>query len=97
CHTPVGFSSSSRAIRAQRDTALLTNQKSDPHIRRLSSESTTLAAILIIYYSSAVSFSGWLLSSSHAIGSQRDTGLAEAWWSNMSAPRSDATVPPPQQ
>uniref|UniRef100_A0A5K3FA91 Movement protein n=1 Tax=Mesocestoides corti TaxID=53468 RepID=A0A5K3FA91_MESCO len=32
------------------------------------------------------------LSSSHAIGSQRDTGLAEARWSNMSAPISDATV-----
>uniref|UniRef100_A0A5K3ETZ2 MPN domain-containing protein n=1 Tax=Mesocestoides corti TaxID=53468 RepID=A0A5K3ETZ2_MESCO len=27
----------------------------------------------------------------HAIGSQRDTGLAEARWSNMSAPQSDAT------
>uniref|UniRef100_A0A5K3FPT7 Uncharacterized protein n=1 Tax=Mesocestoides corti TaxID=53468 RepID=A0A5K3FPT7_MESCO len=32
------------------------------------------------------------LSSSHAIGTQRETGLVEARWSNMSAPQSDATV-----
>uniref|UniRef100_A0A5K3FNR6 Replication factor C subunit 3 n=1 Tax=Mesocestoides corti TaxID=53468 RepID=A0A5K3FNR6_MESCO len=30
--------------------------------------------------------------SPHAIGTQRDTGLAAARWSNMSAPGSDATV-----
>uniref|UniRef100_A0A5K3FXZ7 G_PROTEIN_RECEP_F1_2 domain-containing protein n=1 Tax=Mesocestoides corti TaxID=53468 RepID=A0A5K3FXZ7_MESCO len=32
-----------------------------PHVRRLPSESTTLATPLIIYYKSVVSFSGWLL------------------------------------
>uniref|UniRef100_A0A5K3FP09 Ig-like domain-containing protein n=1 Tax=Mesocestoides corti TaxID=53468 RepID=A0A5K3FP09_MESCO len=41
--------------------ALLTNHKPEPHFRRLPSESPTLATPLIIYYTSVVSFSGWLL------------------------------------
>uniref|UniRef100_A0A5K3EH11 MFS transporter n=1 Tax=Mesocestoides corti TaxID=53468 RepID=A0A5K3EH11_MESCO len=42
------------------EQALLTNQKPVTHVRRLPSESKTLAKPLIIYYSSVVSFSGWL-------------------------------------
>uniref|UniRef100_A0A5K3FC54 Uncharacterized protein n=1 Tax=Mesocestoides corti TaxID=53468 RepID=A0A5K3FC54_MESCO len=41
--------------------ALLTNQKPEPRVRRLPSESTTLAPPPILYCSSVVSFSGWLL------------------------------------
>uniref|UniRef100_A0A5K3FCQ5 Uncharacterized protein n=1 Tax=Mesocestoides corti TaxID=53468 RepID=A0A5K3FCQ5_MESCO len=42
--------------------ALLTNQKPEPHVRRLSSESTSVATPLIIYCISSMSFSGWLSS-----------------------------------
>uniref|UniRef100_A0A5K3G3I1 Secreted protein n=1 Tax=Mesocestoides corti TaxID=53468 RepID=A0A5K3G3I1_MESCO len=73
------------------EQALLTNQNPEPRVRRLPSESTTLATPLIIYCISSMSFSGWLLTFSHAIGTQRDTGLAAARWSNMSAPYSVAT------
>uniref|UniRef100_A0A5K3ELB0 Transmembrane protein n=1 Tax=Mesocestoides corti TaxID=53468 RepID=A0A5K3ELB0_MESCO len=41
--------------------ALLTNQKPEPRVSHLPSESATLATPLIIYCSSIVSFSGWLL------------------------------------
>uniref|UniRef100_A0A5K3EXV9 DDE_5 domain-containing protein n=1 Tax=Mesocestoides corti TaxID=53468 RepID=A0A5K3EXV9_MESCO len=41
--------------------ALLTNQKSEPHVRRLPSKSATLATPLIKYCTSFVSFSGLLL------------------------------------
>uniref|UniRef100_A0A5K3FEK2 Uncharacterized protein n=1 Tax=Mesocestoides corti TaxID=53468 RepID=A0A5K3FEK2_MESCO len=44
----------------------LTNHKPEPRVRHRPSESAPLAGPLIIYFSS------------HAIGSQRDRGLAEA-------------------
>uniref|UniRef100_A0A5K3FYY7 Uncharacterized protein n=1 Tax=Mesocestoides corti TaxID=53468 RepID=A0A5K3FYY7_MESCO len=43
------------------EQALLTNHKPEPQVRRLPSESTTLATLLIIYCTSFVSFSGWQL------------------------------------
>uniref|UniRef100_A0A5K3F5D0 SH3 domain-containing protein n=1 Tax=Mesocestoides corti TaxID=53468 RepID=A0A5K3F5D0_MESCO len=43
------------------EKALLTNQKLELHVRRLPSESATLATPLIINCTSVVSFSGWLL------------------------------------
>uniref|UniRef100_A0A5K3EQZ1 Uncharacterized protein n=1 Tax=Mesocestoides corti TaxID=53468 RepID=A0A5K3EQZ1_MESCO len=43
------------------EQALLTNHKPEPQVRCLPSESTTLASPLIIYCTSAVSFSGWLV------------------------------------
>uniref|UniRef100_A0A5K3FW13 Uncharacterized protein n=1 Tax=Mesocestoides corti TaxID=53468 RepID=A0A5K3FW13_MESCO len=42
------------------EQALLTNHKPEPHIRRLPSDSATLATPLIIYCISSMSFSGWL-------------------------------------
>uniref|UniRef100_A0A5K3G556 Uncharacterized protein n=1 Tax=Mesocestoides corti TaxID=53468 RepID=A0A5K3G556_MESCO len=44
------------------ERAFLTNQKPEPRVRRLPSESTTMATPLIIYCISSMSFSGWLLS-----------------------------------
>uniref|UniRef100_A0A5K3FXS6 Uncharacterized protein n=1 Tax=Mesocestoides corti TaxID=53468 RepID=A0A5K3FXS6_MESCO len=70
------------------EQALMTNLKPEPLVRRIPSKSTTLATPLIIYCSS---FDG-CLSSWHGIGTQRDTGLAEARWSSMSAPSDVATV-----
>uniref|UniRef100_A0A5K3FDT0 Gamma-secretase subunit PEN-2 n=1 Tax=Mesocestoides corti TaxID=53468 RepID=A0A5K3FDT0_MESCO len=43
------------------EQALLTNYNPGPHVWRLPSESSTLATRLIIYCSSVVPFSGWLL------------------------------------
>uniref|UniRef100_A0A5K3FCN9 TMEM184B n=1 Tax=Mesocestoides corti TaxID=53468 RepID=A0A5K3FCN9_MESCO len=43
------------------EQALLTNQKPEPRVRSLPSESTTLGSPLIIYCTSVVSFFGWLL------------------------------------
>uniref|UniRef100_A0A5K3EF63 Uncharacterized protein n=1 Tax=Mesocestoides corti TaxID=53468 RepID=A0A5K3EF63_MESCO len=53
------------------EQTLLTNCKPEPHVRRLPSESPTLARPLIIYCSSVVSLSDWLLILPHAIGTQR--------------------------
>uniref|UniRef100_A0A5K3FSJ9 Uncharacterized protein n=1 Tax=Mesocestoides corti TaxID=53468 RepID=A0A5K3FSJ9_MESCO len=84
--TNVEYPSPNRKKTVTTEQALLTNQKPEPHVRRLPPESTMLATPLIIYCTSVVCFSGCLPSFPHAIGSQRDTGLAEARWSNMSAP-----------
>uniref|UniRef100_A0A5K3FCE3 Uncharacterized protein n=1 Tax=Mesocestoides corti TaxID=53468 RepID=A0A5K3FCE3_MESCO len=43
------------------ELALLSNQKPKPRVWRLPPEFTTLAAPLLLYCSSVVSFSGWLL------------------------------------
>ncbi|VDD78032.1 unnamed protein product [Mesocestoides corti] len=59
--TIVEYPSPSRKKTGKTEQALLTNQKPDPCVRRLPSESTTLATPLIIYCISSVSFSGWLL------------------------------------
>uniref|UniRef100_A0A5K3EKC3 Secreted protein n=1 Tax=Mesocestoides corti TaxID=53468 RepID=A0A5K3EKC3_MESCO len=42
------------------EQALLTNHKPEPSVRRLPSESATLATPLIVYCISSMSFSGWL-------------------------------------
>uniref|UniRef100_A0A5K3G603 Secreted protein n=1 Tax=Mesocestoides corti TaxID=53468 RepID=A0A5K3G603_MESCO len=64
------------AIGSQKEQALLTNHKPEPRVRRLPSESATLATPLIIYCISFMSFSGWLpsipachwIAERHAIG-----------------------------
>uniref|UniRef100_A0A5K3FMV4 Amino acid permease n=1 Tax=Mesocestoides corti TaxID=53468 RepID=A0A5K3FMV4_MESCO len=43
------------------EQALLTNPRPGPRVRRLPPESATLATPLIIYCTSVVSYSGWLL------------------------------------
>uniref|UniRef100_A0A5K3G1N3 Ovule protein n=1 Tax=Mesocestoides corti TaxID=53468 RepID=A0A5K3G1N3_MESCO len=80
--TNVEYPSPDRKKTGTTEQALLTNQKPEPHVRCLPSESTTLATPLIIYCTSVVD----CLPFPHAIGSQRDTVLAEARWPNMSAP-----------
>uniref|UniRef100_A0A5K3F435 Uncharacterized protein n=1 Tax=Mesocestoides corti TaxID=53468 RepID=A0A5K3F435_MESCO len=59
--TDVEYLSPNRLKTGTTEQALLTNHKPDPHVRRHPSESTTLATPLIIYYTSVVSYSGWLL------------------------------------
>uniref|UniRef100_A0A5K3FZ70 Uncharacterized protein n=1 Tax=Mesocestoides corti TaxID=53468 RepID=A0A5K3FZ70_MESCO len=51
-------------------------QKPEPRVRRLPSESTTLATLLNIYCTSSCPSLVGCLSFPHAIGLQRDTGLA---------------------
>uniref|UniRef100_A0A5K3EVN2 Phosphatidylinositol-glycan biosynthesis class X protein n=1 Tax=Mesocestoides corti TaxID=53468 RepID=A0A5K3EVN2_MESCO len=60
CH-PVEHPSPNWKTTGTTEQALLTNPKPEPHVRRLPSESTTLATPLIIYCTSVVSFAGWLL------------------------------------
>uniref|UniRef100_A0A5K3FBA4 Ovule protein n=1 Tax=Mesocestoides corti TaxID=53468 RepID=A0A5K3FBA4_MESCO len=57
----VEYPSPDRKKTGTTEQALLTNQKPEPRVRRLRSESTTLATSLIIYCSSVVSFSCWPL------------------------------------
>uniref|UniRef100_A0A5K3EG47 Uncharacterized protein n=1 Tax=Mesocestoides corti TaxID=53468 RepID=A0A5K3EG47_MESCO len=68
------------------EQALLTNQKPEPHVMRFHpSPRCWPCRSLYTTPQSCPSLVG-CLPSSHAIGTQRDTGLAEARWSNMSAP-----------
>uniref|UniRef100_A0A5K3G323 Secreted protein n=1 Tax=Mesocestoides corti TaxID=53468 RepID=A0A5K3G323_MESCO len=57
----VEYPSPKRKKTGTTELALLTNRKPEPHVRRLPSESTTMATQLNIYCSSVMSFSGWLL------------------------------------
>uniref|UniRef100_A0A5K3FUA9 Ovule protein n=1 Tax=Mesocestoides corti TaxID=53468 RepID=A0A5K3FUA9_MESCO len=56
----VEFPSPSRKKTGTTEQSLLTNQKPEPRVRRLPSESTTLATLLNIYCTSFMSFSRWL-------------------------------------
>uniref|UniRef100_A0A5K3FP60 Receptor protein serine/threonine kinase n=1 Tax=Mesocestoides corti TaxID=53468 RepID=A0A5K3FP60_MESCO len=58
----VEYPSPNRKKTGTTEQALLTNHKPEPRVRRLPSESTSLAMPLIIYCISSMSFSGWLLS-----------------------------------
>uniref|UniRef100_A0A5K3FVZ7 Ovule protein n=1 Tax=Mesocestoides corti TaxID=53468 RepID=A0A5K3FVZ7_MESCO len=57
----VEYPSPNRKQTGTTEQAVLTNQKPEPRVRRLPSESTTLATPLIIYCNSVVSFSVRLL------------------------------------
>uniref|UniRef100_A0A5K3ETN5 Ovule protein n=1 Tax=Mesocestoides corti TaxID=53468 RepID=A0A5K3ETN5_MESCO len=65
--------------------ALSKNHKPEPHTRRRPSESTTLSKPLSIFFRHSSPSLVGCLSSSHAIGTQRDKGLAKARWFNISA------------
>uniref|UniRef100_A0A5K3F1N0 Uncharacterized protein n=1 Tax=Mesocestoides corti TaxID=53468 RepID=A0A5K3F1N0_MESCO len=56
----VEYPSPNRKKTGTTEQALLTNQKPEPHVRLLPSESSTLATPLIIYCISSMSFSSWL-------------------------------------
>uniref|UniRef100_A0A5K3ER31 Uncharacterized protein n=1 Tax=Mesocestoides corti TaxID=53468 RepID=A0A5K3ER31_MESCO len=59
--TTLEYPSPNRKKTGTTEQAPLTNHKPEPHIKRLPSDSTTLATPPIIYHTSVVSFSGWLL------------------------------------
>uniref|UniRef100_A0A5K3FVJ2 Uncharacterized protein n=1 Tax=Mesocestoides corti TaxID=53468 RepID=A0A5K3FVJ2_MESCO len=56
----VEYPSPNRKKTGTTEQALLTNQKPEPRVRRLPSESTAPATPFIIYCISSISFSGWL-------------------------------------
>uniref|UniRef100_A0A5K3G4Y3 Ovule protein n=1 Tax=Mesocestoides corti TaxID=53468 RepID=A0A5K3G4Y3_MESCO len=56
----VEYTRTNRKKTGATEQALLTNQKPEPRVRPLPSESTTLATPLVIYCISTMSFSGWL-------------------------------------
>uniref|UniRef100_A0A5K3FJW9 Ovule protein n=1 Tax=Mesocestoides corti TaxID=53468 RepID=A0A5K3FJW9_MESCO len=58
--TNVEYPSHNKKRTGTTEQGLLTNQKPEPRVRRLPSESTALATPLIICCISSVSFSGWL-------------------------------------
>uniref|UniRef100_A0A5K3G3K2 Ovule protein n=1 Tax=Mesocestoides corti TaxID=53468 RepID=A0A5K3G3K2_MESCO len=58
--TNVEYPSPNRQKPGTTEQALLTNHKPELRVRRLPSESTTVATPLIIYCISSMSFSGWL-------------------------------------
>uniref|UniRef100_A0A5K3G3C4 ORM1-like protein 2 n=1 Tax=Mesocestoides corti TaxID=53468 RepID=A0A5K3G3C4_MESCO len=84
--TTIEYPSHNRKKTGTTKQALLTNHRPGTHVRRLPSESTTLASLLIIYCTSVVSFSGWLpiFLACHLNENRRDL-LRPAWY-NMSAP-----------
>uniref|UniRef100_A0A5K3FP42 Uncharacterized protein n=1 Tax=Mesocestoides corti TaxID=53468 RepID=A0A5K3FP42_MESCO len=59
--TNVEYPSTIRKKTGKTEQALLTNHEPESCVRRLPSEYTMLATPLIIYCTSVVSFSGWLL------------------------------------
>uniref|UniRef100_A0A5K3FW10 Uncharacterized protein n=1 Tax=Mesocestoides corti TaxID=53468 RepID=A0A5K3FW10_MESCO len=61
CAEGVEYPSPNRLKIGTTEQALLTNQKPEPSVRCLPSESTMLATPLIIYCISSMSFSGWLI------------------------------------
>uniref|UniRef100_A0A5K3FGR8 Uncharacterized protein n=1 Tax=Mesocestoides corti TaxID=53468 RepID=A0A5K3FGR8_MESCO len=81
------------------EQALLTNQKPEPHVRCLPSESTTLATAPIIYCTSVVSFSGWLPSfpACHWNAERHGIGRGQVVQHVCALIRRHTTLPPPQQ
>uniref|UniRef100_A0A5K3ESB7 Ovule protein n=1 Tax=Mesocestoides corti TaxID=53468 RepID=A0A5K3ESB7_MESCO len=59
--TRVEYTSPNSKKTGTKEQALLTNQKPEQRVRRLPSDATTLATPPVIYYTSLVSFSVWLL------------------------------------
>uniref|UniRef100_A0A5K3G1B9 Uncharacterized protein n=1 Tax=Mesocestoides corti TaxID=53468 RepID=A0A5K3G1B9_MESCO len=68
------------------DKALLTNQKPEPQVSRLPSKTPRWPRLSLYTASHPCPSLVGCLPFPHAIGSQRDTGLAESRWPNMSAP-----------
>uniref|UniRef100_A0A5K3G0Y7 Secreted protein n=1 Tax=Mesocestoides corti TaxID=53468 RepID=A0A5K3G0Y7_MESCO len=76
CVSTVKYPSRNRKKIGTTKQALLTNQKTEPRVRRHPSESTTLATPPIIYCISSMSFSGWLPSfpACHGIAERHGIG-----------------------
>uniref|UniRef100_A0A5K3FZJ5 Secreted protein n=1 Tax=Mesocestoides corti TaxID=53468 RepID=A0A5K3FZJ5_MESCO len=82
----VEYPSPNMKITGSKEQALLTNHTLEPHVRCHPSESTKPATQLLIYCSYSCLPLVVCISLQHAIGTQRDRGLAEASVSSMSAP-----------